>query len=94
MSTVDDYPAFGRILLNRGRHGGERILSRPSVEALTTDQRRRGRGSRTLRLGRRPRHLLTEDLVGILMTQGMWTSPRGPGVYHDFWTQAYQAIDD
>ncbi len=36
----------------------------------------------------------TEELVGILMTQRMWTSPRGPDVYHDFWTQAYQAIDD
>jgi len=36
----------------------------------------------------------TEELVGILMTQRMWTSPQGPDVYHDFWTQAYQAIDD
>ena len=38
VSTVDDYLAFGRMLLNRGRHGAERILSRPSVEAMTTDQ--------------------------------------------------------
>jgi len=47
-------------------------------------------------MGRGPRHLVdpTEELVGILMTQRMWTSPRGPDVYHDFWTQAYQAIDD
>ena len=36
----------------------------------------------------------TEELVGILMTLGMWTSPRGSDVYHGFRTQAYQAIDD
>jgi CubicO group peptidase (beta-lactamase class C family) len=38
VSTVDDFLAFGRMLLNRGRYGRERILSRPSVETLTTDQ--------------------------------------------------------
>jgi CubicO group peptidase (beta-lactamase class C family) len=38
VSTVDDYLAFGRMMLNQGKHGGERILSRPSVEAMTTDQ--------------------------------------------------------
>ena len=27
-----------RMMLNKGRHGGERILSRPSVELMTTDQ--------------------------------------------------------
>lgn len=37
VSTVDDYLAFCRMLLNKGRHGGERILSRPSVELMTTD---------------------------------------------------------
>ena len=37
VSTVDDYLAFGRMLLNRGQHGRERILSRPSVELMTTD---------------------------------------------------------
>ena len=37
VSTVDDYLAFGQMLLNKGKHGGERILSRPSVEAMTTD---------------------------------------------------------
>jgi CubicO group peptidase (beta-lactamase class C family) len=35
-----------------------------------------------------------EDVVGILMTQAAWTSPSPPGVYLDFWTSAYQAIDD
>ncbi len=35
-----------------------------------------------------------EELVGILLTQCMWTSPAGPHVWSDFWTSAYQAIDD
>src|SRR5712664_2170885 len=30
--------AFGQMLLSRGKHGSERILSRPSVETMTTDQ--------------------------------------------------------
>ena len=38
VSTVDDYHAFGRMMLNGGRHGKERILSRASVEAMTTNQ--------------------------------------------------------
>ena len=37
VSTIDDYLAFGRMMLNRGKHGGERILSRLSVELMTTD---------------------------------------------------------
>jgi CubicO group peptidase (beta-lactamase class C family) len=37
-STVDDYLTFGRMMLNGGRHGAERILARPSVEVMTTDQ--------------------------------------------------------
>jgi CubicO group peptidase (beta-lactamase class C family) len=129
VSTVDDYLAFGRMLLNRGQHGGERLLSRLSVEAMTTDQLTaeqkalsgfvpgfwdsRGWGFGVSVITRRddvfavpgrfgwdgglgtswssdPR----EDVVGILMTQRMWTSPRPPEVYLDFWTQAYQAIDD
>ena len=36
----------------------------------------------------------TEDMVGILMTQRVWDSPKRPGVLLDFWTSAYQAIDD
>jgi CubicO group peptidase (beta-lactamase class C family) len=38
LSTVDDYLAFGRMMLNKGRFGSERILSRLSVETMTTDQ--------------------------------------------------------
>ena len=33
VSTIDDYLAFGQMMLNEGKHGGERVLSRPSVEA-------------------------------------------------------------
>jgi hypothetical protein len=33
-------------------------------------------------------------MVGILMTQRVWDSPSPPGVLLDFWTSAYQAIDD
>jgi CubicO group peptidase (beta-lactamase class C family) len=37
VSTVDDLLAFGQMLLERGKHENERILSRPSVELMTTD---------------------------------------------------------
>jgi len=37
VSTVDDYLSFSQMLLNGGRLGGERILSRPSVELMTTN---------------------------------------------------------
>ncbi len=126
VSTVDDFLAFGRMMLNRGRHGSERLLSRPSVEAMITDQltpaQKEGTG---VFLGNRgwgfgvavtaQRDDLSaspgrfgwdgglgtswasdpnEDLVGILMTQSAWSSPSPPSVYLDFWTTAYQAIDD
>ena len=89
VSTVDDYLAFGQMMLNKGRHGSERILSRPSVETdddRPADARAEGGvrlrpgyfdshgwgfgvsvvtrrddvagGPRTLRLGRRLRHVL------------------------------------
>ncbi|MDP9298888.1 MAG: beta-lactamase family protein [Actinomycetota bacterium] len=38
VSTVDDYLAFGQMMLNKGTHGDRRVLSRPSVELMTTDQ--------------------------------------------------------
>jgi CubicO group peptidase (beta-lactamase class C family) len=37
VSKVDDYLAFGRMMLNKGKNVGERILSRLSVELMTTD---------------------------------------------------------
>jgi CubicO group peptidase (beta-lactamase class C family) len=38
VSTADDLLAFGTMMLGKGRYGGRRILSRPSVELMTTDQ--------------------------------------------------------
>ena len=38
VSTVDDYLAFGQMLLDHGRFGGGRILSRPTVATMTADQ--------------------------------------------------------
>jgi CubicO group peptidase (beta-lactamase class C family) len=38
LSTADDFNAFAQMMLNGGRIGSERILSRPSVELMTTDQ--------------------------------------------------------
>ena len=38
VSTAEDYLAFQRMLLGKGQLGSERILSRASVELMTTDQ--------------------------------------------------------
>jgi CubicO group peptidase (beta-lactamase class C family) len=38
VSTLDDYFAFSRMMLNKGRHGREQILSRATVELMTSDQ--------------------------------------------------------
>ncbi|WP_027344420.1 serine hydrolase domain-containing protein [Hamadaea tsunoensis] len=38
VSTADDYHAYFRMLLNHGKHGSERILSRPAVELMTSNQ--------------------------------------------------------
>ena len=126
VSTVDDYLAFCRMMLNKGEHGGERILSRPSVALMTTDQltpeQRAGTemllGNNTgwgfgLSVVTRREDLAStpgrfgwdggygtsgysdpeEDMVGILMTQRL-AGPDSPGIDLDFWTSAYQAIDD
>ena len=129
VSTADDLLAFGRMMLNRGAYGTERILSRPAVEIMTTDQLTpeqkaaspffenfwdsRGWGLGVSIVTRRddvagvpgrfgwdgafstsfyvdPR----EDMVGILMAQCRPGSLRLPPVVLDFWTSAYQAIDD
>ncbi len=129
VSTIDDYLAFGQMMLNKGKHGSERVLSRPSVELMTTDQLTpeqkavsglvpgyfdsHGWGFGLSVVTRRddmagavgtfgwdgglgtswysdPR----EDMVTILMTQRMWTSPGPPSVCLDFWTSAYQALAD
>jgi CubicO group peptidase (beta-lactamase class C family) len=129
VSTIDDYLAFGQMMLSQGKHGGERILSRLSVETMTTDQltpeqkavsglvpgyfdshgwgfgvsvvTRRddiaavpGRYGWDGGLGTSWYSDKREDMVTILMTQRAWTSPSPPDVCLDFWTSAYQAIDD
>jgi CubicO group peptidase (beta-lactamase class C family) len=37
VSTIDDYFAFSRMLLDKGRHGREQILSRAAVALMTSD---------------------------------------------------------
>lgn len=129
VSTVDDYHAFARMLLNKGEHGNQRILSRPSVETMTTDQlTAEQKDVSGLTPGYFESHgwgfgvsIVTkrvdlagpigkfgwdgglgtswysdpqESMVTILLTQRAWTSPSPPNVCLDFWTLAYQAIDD
>ncbi len=38
VSTIDDYLAFGQMMLSQGKHQSLRILSRLAVELMTTDQ--------------------------------------------------------
>jgi CubicO group peptidase (beta-lactamase class C family) len=127
VSTADDFNALAQMMLNGGRLGAERILSRPSVELMTTDQLtleqkagseiffgdNRGWGMGLSVFTRRddlcnvpgrfgwdggygtswysdPK----ENLTGILLTQRLMDSPQPPRVMADFWTSAYQAIDD
>ncbi len=47
VSTVSDYLSFGQMLLDGGIGAGERILSRPAVELMTSDQLTAGQKSRT-----------------------------------------------
>jgi CubicO group peptidase (beta-lactamase class C family) len=37
VSTIDDYFAFSQMMLDKGRYGREQILSRASVELMTSD---------------------------------------------------------
>jgi CubicO group peptidase (beta-lactamase class C family) len=127
VSTADDFNAFAQMMLNGGRLGDERILSRPSVDLMTTEQLtseqkagseiffgdNRGWGMGLSVFTRRD-DLYTvpgrfgwdggygtswysdpkENLTGILLTQRLMDSPQPPRVMVDFWTSAYQAIDD
>jgi CubicO group peptidase (beta-lactamase class C family) len=129
VSTADDYLAFGQMMLAGGVFRGRRLLSRPAIETMTTDQLTpaqkaasnfvpgffdsRGWGFGMSVVTRRddlassvgkfgwdgglgtswysdPR----EGMVTILLTQRAWTSPAPPPVCVDFWTAAYEAIDD
>jgi CubicO group peptidase (beta-lactamase class C family) len=127
VSTADDFAAFAQMLLNKGKVGRERILARPTVEAMTTDhltpeQRVAaapiigassgwgfglsvvtqpdvvaappGRYGWNGGLGTSWWSDPKEDLVAIIMTQRMFESAVPPNVCLDFWTSAYQAIDD
>lgn len=127
VSTADDYLSFCQMMLNKGRHGHERILSRPSVALMTTDQLTSaqkagaevffgdsrswgfGLAVQTKRddlcaspgrfgwdggMGTSGYSDPQEEMVGILMTQRLMDSPQPPAVFLDFWTSAYQAIDD
>jgi CubicO group peptidase (beta-lactamase class C family) len=127
VATAEDFNAFAQMLLNGGRLGNERILSRPSVELMTSDQLTPGQklGSELffndnrgwgfgLSVFTRRDHLCNvpgrygweggygtswysdpkESLTGILLTQRLMDSPQAPRVMADFWTLAYQAIDD
>jgi CubicO group peptidase (beta-lactamase class C family) len=129
VSTIDDYLAFGHMLLNNGKHGNQRILSRLSVETMTTDQltpaqkavsglipgffdnhgwgfcmsidTRRdnlwaipGRYGWDGGMGTSWQSDPKEEMTTILMTQQLWSSPSPPNVVLDFWTSAYQSIDN
>ena len=132
VSTADDYVAFCRMMLGKGRYGGTRILSRASVELMTmdhlTDAQKAsaemffgdghggfkagwgfGMGIDTKRtelfsvpgrfgwvggIGTAGASDPKEDLVGVLLTQRMMESPVLPKVMADFWTCAYQALED
>jgi CubicO group peptidase (beta-lactamase class C family) len=129
VSTVADYLAFGEMMLRQGKGDGGRLLSRPSLEVMTTDQltpaqkhasgpfasyfanhgwglgmsvvtERDGLGEPVGRFGWNgglgsvwyadP----SEDMVTILMTGCAKFTLNPPNLYRDFWTLAYQAIDD
>ena len=83
------------MMLSQGKHSGERILSRLSAETITTDQLTpEQKAVSSLVPGFFDSHSwgFGVSVITILMTQCAWTSPRSPNV--DFWTSAYQAIDD
>jgi CubicO group peptidase (beta-lactamase class C family) len=128
VSTVDDYLAFGQMMLNKGRLGNERILSRPSIELMTTNQLTAEQKANSslvpgffdsngwgfcMSVVTRRYDMMSvgtfgwngglgtlwysdpqEEMVIILMTQRAWPSPSPPNICRDFWTLAYQAIDD
>lgn len=129
VSTVDDYLAFGRMMLEKGRYGkGERLLSRPAVEVMTTDQLTPAQKAASAPLGGdwdtrgwgfgvsvvTGRDSVSavpgkygwdgglgttwasdpaEEMVAVMMSQRA-RFPVFSAAYLDFWTLAYQAIDD
>jgi CubicO group peptidase (beta-lactamase class C family) len=129
VSTADDVDAFGQMMLNGGVFGGERVLSRPTVEMMTADHltaeqkavsdlapgyfashgwgfgmsvvTRREHAAEPVGkfgwdggLGTSWYSDPQEEMVTVLLSQASFTSPDPPDVCRDFWTGAYQAIDD
>jgi len=128
VSTADDYLAFARMLMNNGRHGKARILSRPSVELMTADQLTpeqrttsgfgpdffadHGWGFCLYIVTRRTQYSSVgsygwgggmgtlwendprEDMITVLMTQTGQASNTPTGIFVDFPSLAYGAIDD
>ncbi len=129
VATVDDYAAFAAMLRFGGVLHGERVLSRPSVSLMATDQltpevkavsglmpgdfddmswglgvsvvTRRTDVAKSVGsygwdggLGTSWFNDPAEDLTAILLTQRAWSSHRPGAIFRDFWTAAYQAIDD
>jgi len=129
VSTADDFAAFASMLRGGGVHRGVRILSRPSVSLMTSDQLSAevkavsglapgdfdamgwGFGVSVVTRRTQPYHSVgtygwngglgttwvndpAEDLTLILLTQLAFTSHLPPAVNRDFWTTAYQALDD
>ena len=130
VSTVDDLLRFGRMMLQKGVYGRERILSRPAVELMTTDHitaeqkasspffegfwSERGWGlgmsvvvSRSADLASVPGRFgwdgahgtswyvdPKEELIGVFMTQRNPDVLAIPAFILDFWTSAYQLIED
>jgi len=129
VSTADDLLAFGKMMLNNGAYNGQQILSRPSIELMTTDHitpaqkaaspffenfwDTRGWGFGLSIVTKRqdlsdvpgrygwdgafgtswyvdPK----EELIGIFLVQRRPDVLAIPAVTNDFWTSAYQLIND
>jgi CubicO group peptidase (beta-lactamase class C family) len=128
VSTADDLLAFARMMLNEGRRGSERILSRAAVKLMTADHitpeqkaaspffpgfwDARGWGFGVAIVTRRDELAggpgrygwdggygtswyvdPCEGLIGILLSQRLWDA-EFLALHADFWTSAYQALDD
>jgi CubicO group peptidase (beta-lactamase class C family) len=125
VSTLDDFLTFARMLHAGGAApDGERLLSRPTVTAMTSDQldpadngpdptgaagwgfgvgvqRRRvgltqAAGSYGWEggLGSSWANDPIHDVVGVLLTNQIWSTPSRPAVVADFWTAVYASITD
>lgn len=129
VSTADDMAAFGRMMLGCGSYRDQRILSRFSIEAMTTDQLRieqkavspffenfwddHGWGFGVGVITKRSEPAAVpgrfgwdgafgsswwvdpkEQMIGVLMVQRRPDVLGMPSTVRDFWTSAYQLIDD